>query len=218
MGNWIYYYKHRSKILERGRVYNQIHQSERRLYLIENQDSIRKRDRDYYQRPYVKLKKKEQSMKWRGNNKEWTKEYNKKYLEDHQREHNLGNVKSYQKLSKNKKWLDKRNKRSSKWRKNNHERFIVMVHKSQTKMLKKLSMVMKIQYDKIPHFFRSWSLLVKKQMGNYCAICESTDKIESHHIFSIIKYPLLSLNINNGIPLCRKCHNQAHFKEVVYSG
>ena len=83
--------------------------------------------------------------------------------------------------------------------------------KSKQKQFKKLSNELGIfPYNKIPMALYSWSKTVKKIHGNYCDVCGITKGIEVHHIFHKANYPLLSLNENNGIPLCKLCHLQAH--------
>ncbi len=55
----------------------------------------------------------------------------------------------------------------------------------------------------------SWSATIKKQFNNQCQNCPSQSEI-SHHILHKSKYPALSLNVNNGIALCKNCHNEVH--------
>lgn len=55
----------------------------------------------------------------------------------------------------------------------------------------------------------SWSKTIKQQFNNQCQCCSADAKI-SHHILHKSKYPALSLNINNGIALCKSCHAQVH--------
>lgn len=54
-----------------------------------------------------------------------------------------------------------------------------------------------------------WSKLVKERDIFKCKICESICD-DSHHIFAKSKYPGLEFNINNGISLCIKHHNEIH--------
>jgi len=59
------------------------------------------------------------------------------------------------------------------------------------------------------HALTAWSKTVKKLGNGLCKICNSSATI-SHHIIHKSKYPALSLNVNNGIPLCDPCHNKSH--------
>ena len=61
----------------------------------------------------------------------------------------------------------------------------------------------------------SWSKTVKKLYGKKCAICGSTEKIHSHHIFEKSKFPELSLNPYNGIPLCVQHHYEVHGQRLM---
>lgn len=56
-----------------------------------------------------------------------------------------------------------------------------------------------------------WSRTVKKIIGKSCIIC-GIQPTQSHHIFHRAKYPKLSLNVNNGVPLCVIHHNEVHDK------
>lgn len=58
-----------------------------------------------------------------------------------------------------------------------------------------------------------WSIKVKKQFGIKCVIC-GNKHTQSHHIFERSKYPKLSLNINNGIPLCHQHHYEVHGRRL----
>lgn len=55
-----------------------------------------------------------------------------------------------------------------------------------------------------------WSKLVKELAGNKCVICESTERLESHHILPRSIYPEYSYDLNNGICLCHRCHYMYH--------
>ena len=55
-----------------------------------------------------------------------------------------------------------------------------------------------------------WSKTVKELDGNQCVYCHTTEKLEAHHIRPKRKYPDLENELENGITLCRKCHDTAH--------
>jgi len=63
------------------------------------------------------------------------------------------------------------------------------------------------------HIFRyaldSWSRVIRKR-DKKCQLCGSTKELVAHHILYKSKFPELSLNINNGITLCKKCHLETH--------
>jgi len=59
------------------------------------------------------------------------------------------------------------------------------------------------------HALNAWSKTVKKLGNGLCLVCNGTATV-SHHIIHKAKYPALSLNINNGIPLCDDCHGESH--------
>lgn len=58
-----------------------------------------------------------------------------------------------------------------------------------------------------------WSKEVRRLWGNKCAYCGRDEKewyIEAHHIMPKSVYPELATELENGVALCRGCHNQAH--------
>ncbi len=88
--------------------------------------------------------------------------------------------------------------------------------KAQKKYFKKLSNELGLfPTVKLHQLYISWSKTIRKILGNYCHVCGSTKQIQVHHIFHKMKYPLLSLNENNGIPLCKLCHYQTHGKLLI---
>ena len=61
-----------------------------------------------------------------------------------------------------------------------------------------------------------WKLLVFKKWGEKCLLCNKK-AILSHHFYPKHKYRALRFNIDNGVPLCRKCHFSLHKKDPTLS-
>jgi len=78
------------------------------------------------------------------------------------------------------------------------------------KLLTKLGKLFNVNAVEMKYALMSWSKTIKKKDNNKCQICESTNNLHSHHIFHKSKYPQLSLNLNNGITLCKDCHGRTH--------
>lgn len=55
-----------------------------------------------------------------------------------------------------------------------------------------------------------WSEFIKTRDAHRCVNCESIISIQAHHIFRKIVYPQGSLELGNGITLCRECHGKLH--------
>ena len=55
-----------------------------------------------------------------------------------------------------------------------------------------------------------WSKAVKERANNKCVICGDNTRLESHHIMPRSKYPEYSLDIENGLCLCHRCHLYYH--------
>ena len=62
---------------------------------------------------------------------------------------------------------------------------------------------------KYRYSIQSWSKSVKNRDYKTCQNCGFVGSI-AHHILHKSKYPKLSLNLDNGITLCKKCHNECH--------
>ena len=63
--------------------------------------------------------------------------------------------------------------------------------------------------SQVKWYLLSWSKSVRKRDNNICQNCGEI-AVNSHHIIHKKNYPQLMLNINNGISLCKKCHNECH--------
>lgn len=56
--------------------------------------------------------------------------------------------------------------------------------------------------------YYTWRNSVGTRDGITCQCCgKKTKKVEAHHLFSFIQYESLRYDVDNGICLCRECHN-----------
>jgi hypothetical protein len=58
--------------------------------------------------------------------------------------------------------------------------------------------------------YNVWRNSVIKRFNNVCVKCGSKQSIHCHHIFSWHDYPKLRFVVDNGICLCRDCHEWVH--------
>jgi ribosomal protein S27AE len=58
------------------------------------------------------------------------------------------------------------------------------------------------------HGLVSWGKRVKERDNFTCQKCGSKRFINAHHIKNTRNFPELAFNIDNGITLCRSCHNK----------
>jgi 5-methylcytosine-specific restriction endonuclease McrA len=75
-----------------------------------------------------------------------------------------------------------------------------------------VKMISRKQYkskSRRPALSHYWARLVKHR-DNKCVECGSVDELHAHHVKSFIKHPELRYDVNNGITLCRICHNLHH--------
>jgi len=132
---------------------------------------------------------------WRKNNPEKVKKQAKEW--------NINNYKRRQIM--NRTWT-KKNKIRDLWRKNNPERVL----KWSIKHLEKNCILFNLTTVEYKYALNSWSKTIRKRDENKCQMCGSKENLNAHHIIYKSNYPQLSLNINNGITLCRYCHYETH--------
>ena len=211
-----YYSKYREQILEKERVRRSNPEYQRYM-------------KDYYQQNKQRLN--QMSVEYNRTNesyKKWKKDWTQKYEK-------LPQVKERKKLfrqtSENyKKGQNERNKklRESGWfdayfkeyRKKNKSKLSLKNQKhykehpeiylrSRLKTFARLGKVFNLSNSEYIFALVAWSKTVKKLHNGLCQICLIPAE-HSHHILHKAKYPELSLNPNNGIPLCKQHHYEVH--------
>ncbi len=55
-----------------------------------------------------------------------------------------------------------------------------------------------------------WRKTIKQRDNFTCQVCESKNNLVTHHIFSWTGFEERRFDLNNGITLCSKCHNEFH--------
>jgi hypothetical protein len=55
-----------------------------------------------------------------------------------------------------------------------------------------------------------WRKAVLNRDDNRCRSCSAEEKLEAHHILSWKDHPEARLLLENGITLCRQCHDKVH--------
>ena len=58
--------------------------------------------------------------------------------------------------------------------------------------------------------YQRWRREVLKKYFNSCLVCFSIDNLEVHHLNSFSIYKNKRTDINNGVPLCKRCHKEFH--------
>ncbi len=182
---------------------NIISEKRRKLYL-KNKESENKKHKEWYQKnreteiasALIREKK-----KWNDDPERMKKEHKAGY-EKHKIKR-LAHMKEYLKIPKN---LAQHKKTSKVWQQNNPEKVL----QNSIRYLTKLGLEFKLPHQPYLNALMSWTKSVRKLYGNHCAICGSTHGLNSHHIFPKSIHPLLSLNPNNGIPLCKEHHLEVH--------
>ena len=75
------------------------------------------------------------------------------------------------------------------------------------KMLGRLMDVLDMSESELNKQKSNWSRSVRKDKP--CVVC-GQKAVHAHHLLYSSKYPRLSLNLNNGVPLCRGHHAEVH--------
>jgi len=67
---------------------------------------------------------------------------------------------------------------------------------------------------KIPtaYALAQWSDKVRERDGHTCQHCQTKEDLVAHHILLKDRHPEVALDVDNGITLCRPCHNQQHMR------
>jgi uncharacterized protein YlaI len=55
-----------------------------------------------------------------------------------------------------------------------------------------------------------WAKRIKREFSYKCAMCETEDSLEAHHIYFKSLFPSRIDDLDNGISLCTKCHDRVH--------
>jgi HNH endonuclease len=61
--------------------------------------------------------------------------------------------------------------------------------------------------------YRLWRKQVFEKYGKKCLLCQGTYRLAAHHILPKREHPELQFDVNNGVPVCHKCHSKMQFKE-----
>ena len=57
----------------------------------------------------------------------------------------------------------------------------------------------------------TWAEQVKERDGMKCVMCGKTDHLQAHHIKPGFLYPEYRHDIDNGVTLCKDCHQNCHY-------
>lgn len=54
-----------------------------------------------------------------------------------------------------------------------------------------------------------WATEIKNRDGR-CVICQTKTDLEAHHVFHVNPHDKIYYGVNNGVTLCKDCHNKYH--------
>jgi len=58
--------------------------------------------------------------------------------------------------------------------------------------------------------YNTWRRAILSREGYKCVLCESTVRIEAHHIIQWVDDERLRFNVRNGVSICFDCHDENH--------
>ena len=99
-----------------------------------------------------------------------------------------------------------------KWTAEYYQKHPEITLKSKMKYFKKIGKLFDLDSEHYHEAIKSWSKSIKSR-DKKCTICGNETE-NAHHLLYIRFNPQLSLNLNNGIGLCLKCHNEVHGKNL----
>ena len=173
-----------------------------------NLEAMRKRDRNYYQ--------KNKKTKDERNNRQWQikkDEYNLQRRIRYQKDKELILKRNKTNFQRNgKKYYRNQKQQQKDWREKNPEKVLDW----SVKLLKREAKSFNLSVMEYKMALMAWSKTVRKR-DKVCQICGTDKNLQAHHIIHRSKQPELSFVVNNGITLCKKCHNESHNKTSTYS-
>ncbi|KKN08636.1 hypothetical protein LCGC14_1054770 [marine sediment metagenome] len=98
------------------------------------------------------------------------------------------------------------NSYNNKWRKNNPDKVL----KHLKKHLETNSKIFNMTSNEYMYAVNSWSKTIKSLDNYMCKSCNSMKNIMAHHLCPKSDFPELSLDLDNGVTLCKKCHTVVH--------
>lgn len=176
----------------------------RKLRYIKNKERENIIHKQWYQRnrkSEIESALVREKKKWAENPEKMKKEHKEQY-EKHKPKR-LAAMKEY--LKNPEKWAQ--HKKSCALYYQNHPEKMLVYNINQ---LKRMALPFRLPFRQYEYALQSWTKTVRKMCGEFCSICGSTNRLNSHHILHKAKYPKLSLNPNNGIPLCFIHHKEVH--------
>lgn len=171
-----------------------------------NLERIRERDRIHYQKNRDKIKAKI-NRQWNKKKDEYNKQRRNRYHKDKQIIQQRNKI-NFQKNGK--KYYRNQKLQQQQWRKDNPEKVLDW----SIKLLKKEAKSFDLSVTEYKMALLAWSKTVRKR-DKVCQVCGTDKDLQAHHIIHRSKQPELSFNLNNGITLCKKCHNESHNKSNI---
>lgn len=138
----------------------------------------------------------------------------KKYHSDYHKEWSKRN--KHKRTKYNKEYYKRNKVRIIKQVKEYHRNNPAIGLKANIKQLEKHAIPLKLPYKKFKYALWNWSKTIRKQNHGICGMTGCLKKADhAHHLLYKTYYPQLALNLNNGISLCKRHHDETHGKNLM---
>lgn len=176
-----------------------------------NLEQAKENKRQYYIKNREALRKK--NLKYRLENRDKIIKHMKKYNEKHKEQHKQYRLNNEDKIKKYRdNYRENHKEYFRQYNKNNPDASL----KSHIKHLKKLGKFFDMNSSEYSWAIQSWSETVRNLDNHMCKSCDSTENLHAHHIMPKKDFPKLSLDLDNGVTLCKICHNTLHSHHQGY--
>ncbi len=163
----------------------------------------------YYLKNKEKIKK--QSSQWKKDNKDRVNQCERlrrlknpqKEIDRHRKYNKTHKKEAHEYYIKNEKSIKAK---MHKYQKDNPD----IILKANINQMKKFGKIFNIDSIIYKRALSLWSRTVKKLDNNMCKNCSSKKKLNAHHLIPKALYVGKSLDLDNGITLCEKCHSDIH--------
>lgn len=61
--------------------------------------------------------------------------------------------------------------------------------------------------------YKDWKRSVFERDNYTCQLCGSKKDLQAHHKLDFVEFPDKRFDVDNGLTLCRSCHNKIHYEE-----
>ena len=156
------------------------------------------------------IKRKEYNKNYRISHRKQRNEYNKENNKKHKHRINMYRKKYYIEHKEEEKKKSKLYYQTHVHPKTNPEKRLVIMKRH----LEKYGKTFEMNPSEFSFALQAWSKTIKKLDNFICKNCGNKENLNAHHIQPKQDFPELALDTDNGITLCKTCHENIHCFEI----